>query len=151
MIIHLQRIKHNFFYIVLFATIAILGGWIPPYIYYKYINKTQYFTYDSVTTDKTEYKACDPITLHVKRKALIETRGRLSVTLYKRNDGGIAYQHTQLDVPITSGPREFDDATFAIPCEGIIPGEYWYRGVLIYHVDRVEQSVNFDTNYFKVN
>ena len=126
-----------------------LLGYLIPFSYIKFIDRTQYLIYESVTTDKQEYNVCSPISLHIHRTALIDLPVTINLTLYMKNDGGVSYQHLSFDAKLTKGPREFDDQTLTLPCN-LPPGVFYFHGTTNYQINHVDKSVSFDSNTFNI-
>lgn len=147
---HINKAKFQFPYIALGILFFIVVGWFSPYTYYEHIDKTVYYRIHSVQIEKKEYGFCEPLILRVQRTSLIDTTGEVTINLYKKNDGGIIYDHTQFQSPISKGEKDFEEGTLTTPCKSIPEGEYFYEGIIRYKVDRVTKTEVFHTESFLI-
>jgi hypothetical protein len=155
-----DRIKPKLIAIVGGAIVAILFtifGLALPHITQRLFPDNQdYYYYDKspIGVNKTTYYPCDPVLASVRRTAKDDTQGEFyrDLVLYRRLQGGVTEEITVYNIKtvstITEGEADVN-LVFELPCN-LVPGTYFWKGLIVYKIKGVEHNYRYETEKFLV-
>lgn len=134
----------------IFGGFFTLLGYVLPMLVYLAIPASWFFNVKQpVTTDRPEYKTCEPIQLIIERTSKIETQAESTLELTLVLDGAERdVAHRKLDVNIALGEKRIV-SEWQVPCDAPV-GNYYITGNMHFEVQNLQKDYQFKTEYFKV-
>lgn len=139
------------FHVVFFALAFVLMGKFIPEIYFKYFDKTEYYTVEiPILLDKKEYKACETLIMEIKRNSLVNTDATsyLELILVRESGANQEFDRITKQIVLDKGQKEIG-VPLPIPCNSI-PGTYFYQGVVGFTINGIDHHTPLKTDTFKV-
>lgn len=136
---------------MLFSAIFTALGYFIPNFYYRYVDKTQYYTIEQpISTDKKIYKPCEVVKATIKRTALIDTTGSSVIDLLLIRQDNITEKVMNLNrtMAIPKGSRTLV-VNWDLPCE-LVDGTYYWQAVVKFYVRGVEKNYSYFSDTFAV-
>jgi hypothetical protein len=144
----IEHIKDSACEIAIFAAVFAVLGYFIPQAYYQYFDKTQYFSIENpMMVEGNNFYACDTITVEVHRKAAyaMQAVSVSELVLYKDNVEVARYKK-DLSINLDS---DIVHTTWDLPCN-LMPGNYFFRGVVNYKFRGLDKTTEFFTTVFDV-
>jgi len=136
-------------YVLLFATLFVVLGYIIPQIYFKYFDRTLYYSVQQpASVDREVYKPCDKLVVTIVRTSLINVSAHATVQIYLVNVEGKIIKHNPLfdgSVLIEITNKAVVYLSYIVPCD-LIDGKYYLKAIVDYTVP----STNIRKNYIWV-
>lgn len=146
-----ERIFNSLLFAIVFVAASYLFNHVPE-VYYKYVDKTVYFSIVSPTpVDKPTYKACETVVAKLQRESLIDVSGVNVRELVLQLDDGKSVEEvyrTEVKLAINKG-RGTIYAPLTLPCV-LKPGRYQWQSVVSYNIHSVEKNHYWTTEWFSV-
>lgn len=126
-------------------------GFLIPVLYRTYFDKTEYYTLvQPVEVQAGEHKACERVTMVMRRTATINTVGTFTYEVSRlQGEGSTPVAHYRVDDVVISKGQETLYKPITIPCDAE-PGTYYISGIVEYYIDRTPKTYNFYTYEFEV-
>lgn len=148
-----QHLPMRTFSALLFAIIFGLLGWAIPETYFRYFDKTEYYTVEQpVSVDQTIYQPCDDTVITLVRTALVDTIGEFEVDLRLIDVDGVQFNVNQAHitrVASIAGGKSVVRASYPLPCN-LPDGVYFWQATIRYHVNGIEKQYVYVTQTFQV-
>jgi hypothetical protein len=143
-----KNIKNAFWYIVVSSTMFILVGYYLPKIYVEYFDTTKYYEITiPIIIEKNIYKPCEKIRWIMHRKALINMDAMATTELVLMKGNEEVYRE---QTPLILEKGEYDvSMSQKLPCD-LEDGDYFFRGIVTYHIDDSTKRFVYYTNTFNV-
>lgn len=148
----LKRIKQQIWHIINFALIfTILGGLIPDF-YYKYIDKTSYYSVESAVVIQENVKKCENVDFVFKRTALedLDIDGKVDLVLVNSKNDEQVYSFPRKNEFAGKGELLVKD-TVKIPCNLEETGDFKLKLFASYYIKGFRRTTSFQTNSFKIS
>lgn len=145
-----SRLKDQLFYMVLFATMFSVIGYLVPHIYYEFIDQTVYYSFNNpLAVNKQSYKQCEAITMTIDRISKVEGSAITVRNLFLIKDGQeIRVDSQKVDIILKKGDG-IVYSTWFLPCF-IDNGTYYYRGEISFVLNEIEKTADFYTEKFNI-
>ncbi len=136
-----------------FAFMFTMIGLTFPEFYFKYLDRTEYYTIEQpISVDKITYTPCEKTILTIKRNSLVNTVANSAIDLnLVKADGKVVRildAHITVESSIAKGSKIIDVA-FTLPCD-LDNGTYFWQGTIVYRVRKQEKFYPFITENFQV-
>ena len=146
--------KDRFIFAGIFAFAFAIVGWIVPNTYYKYFDKTVYYSVvQPVSINKTVYKPCEETILTTTRTSLIDTN--ILFTRYLRlvrveDNAQIVIDEAinKSEIGVKKGIMTVSRA-LKLPCN-LIDGNYFWQAVAVYQYKGNQKTYTYVTENFSV-
>lgn len=147
-----RRVTLALFFGLCFAVI----GWLVPETYFKYMDKTQYYTVvQPIPINQKWFKPCDDTILTATRTSLVDTQAVFGVDLILKDKNGtgilkVPNAHFITQASVRAGERVTVSVVYKLPCK-LPDGLYYWQATMRYHVRGVEKEYTYVSDTFNVN
>jgi len=151
-----QHLPKRITFAVIGLLLFVLLGQAIPDFYFKYFDKTQYYSIiQPIPMDQKWYKPCDETTLTATRTSLIDTQASFSIDLILTKSDGteilkVPNGHLNRDASVKAGEKQTISVIYPLPCE-LPDGIYFWQATMKYSVRGVEKQYTYITDTFNVN
>ncbi|GEM_PF-3574028 len=146
----INELKDSLQTMILFALAFIVVGQCIPEVYFRYIDKTDYYQIElPIQVDRAVYQPCQTVNLKVHRNSLVDVDATAIVELTLLEEDKKTEIETKTFNLVLNKGEEVINFPIVLPCK--IPiGKYYYNGILKYKVQNVTKTKNFYTSKFYV-
>ncbi len=137
------------------AIIFSIVGFNLPYIYLRYFDTKDYIQYvGEVSFNKKVYQPCEDQVAQTSVKILIDSNIQVNSRMYLTVSSEenifkiIKEYHFETFLEFQRHIQTFH-STVQLPCD-LVPGVYFYRGILTYKIKGVEKMTSFTSEPFTV-
>lgn len=149
------RLQEQFWYMIMFALVFSLIGTgvtnINHYLNERTEGSEYYKIIPPVRTDKSEYKACDIMTLYVTRDAQLTTGGEtiFALELLKRDGNTIRRIYSTKKTMIINKGINTIETKLELPCTAEV-GNYDWNMLATFNAYGNTKTVNYQSEPFKI-
>lgn len=147
-----EQLPMRFISALVFAAASMILVSVGTDYYFRYIDKTEYFTVrQPVAIDKHTYLPCETVLVDLVRTSKVNARAVSTVELILVNDSGEWYKQTVGgdDFNIDQSENQVIHIPFNLPCN-MASGQYYLKAVIEYHVRDIPKNYVWESEIFNV-
>lgn len=149
-----SELPARLFFMLMGAFMFSVIGAIVPGFYYRYLDRTDYYTVEQpVSVDKEVYAPCEETILIAKRNSLIDTSADFSTDLTLVSEDGSEFKvpngHINTEASVRRGEVVMKVA-YKLPCD-IVDGRYFWQSTMNYKIRGIDKTYIYITEVFEVS
>lgn len=146
--------KDRIVYIIVFGVIFVFVGIQLPDFYLRFVDKTVYVKYTTpILFDKSTYHACEKqnalTNIQISIDTPIEVQSRLYLSRKTADTYNVVKEYDIHSFLKAQPAIQSLWSTTQLPCN-LLPGTYFYRGILLYNIKNISKETAFSSETFDV-